>query len=252
MFLALKKYNIKYSCQASINIAKEDKLLRLMKESGRGAIPIGLESISGKNLSHMDKKINIKHDYINAINKIQSYGMLVHGSFILGYDFDSRSSIDELINFIDATNLLMPLINVLTPFPGTRLFSRLEDEGRILHKDWSKYDSKHVVFTPALLTPDELSEEYKRVIRTVYSFDSIYKRLNYYWNINFWDDANKNDSIKIKYRIIFAVRLFTLLFSGNLRRSKFIIKILPKVFDRRVRISALLTLMAYNDYAYSI
>jgi radical SAM superfamily enzyme YgiQ (UPF0313 family) len=251
LFFALKKENLKWSCQASINIAKEDELLGLMKESGCGAMLIGFESVSESNLSRMDKKVNMKHDYINAINKIHSHGILVHGSFILGYDFDSRSSFDELIDLIEDTNLLMPLINVLTPYPGTRLFKRLQDEGRILHKDWSKYDSKHVVFSSALLTPDELSEGYNRVIRRVYSFDSIYKRLKYFWDINFWGDANKNDPIKIQYRVIFAARLFTLLFSRNLQRSRFIIKILPKVFDRRVRISTILTLMAYNNYAYS-
>ena len=251
LFLALKPLNIKWSCQASINIAKEDELLRLMKESGCGTMLIGLESISESNLSYMDKKVNLTHDYINAIKKIQSYGIMVHGSFILGYDFDSSVSFDELIDFIEGNNLLMPLINILTPFPGTRLFKRLEDEGRILSRDWSKYDTKHVVFSPVLMTPDELSEGYKRVIRQVYSFDSIYKRLKYYWDIDFWNDVNRNDPITFKYRIIFAVRLATFLFSSNGKRSKFIIKILPKLFDRRVRISTILALMAYNDYAYS-
>lgn len=251
LFMALKKCNIKYACQASIHISKEDRLLRLMKESGCGAILIGLESVSEKNLSLMDKKCNLKHDYIKAIKKIQSYGLLVHGSFILGYDSDSMSSFDELINFIEETNLLMPLINILTPYPGTRLFRRLEAEGRILHKDWSKYDSKHVVFVPALLTPDELSGGYRRLIRKVYSFDSIYKRLTYFWDMNFWGEANEQDPIKLKYRIMFAVRLVTLLFSGNLRRSKFIMKMLPEIFKKRVRISTVLTLMAYNDYAQS-
>ncbi len=252
LFSALKEYNLNWSCQASINIAREDDLLRLMKESGCGAILIGFESVSKNNLSRMDKGVNQRHDYADAINRIQSHGILVHSSFILGYDFDTHSSFDELIDFIDKTRLLMPLINILTPFPGTKLFRRLEEEGRIIHKDWSRYDAKNVVFSPSLLTPDELLKGYKKVIRAVYSFDSIYEKLKYYWDIDFWRHSNETDPIKLKYRILFAARLCTLLFSpSNAQRSKFILKILPRVFDRRVRISTILTLMAYNDYAYS-
>jgi radical SAM superfamily enzyme YgiQ (UPF0313 family) len=251
LFLALKELNIKWSCQASINIAKDDEILGLMKECGCGAMLIGLESISEKNLSLMNKGVNLKNDYVSAIKKIQSYGILVNGSFILGYDFDTQSSFDELIDFIEEARLLMPLINILTPYPGTRLFQRLEEEGRILHRDWSKYDSKHVVFSPSLLTPEELLEGHKKVIRRIYSFDSIYRRLQYYWDIDFWRPFNEEDPLKFKYRLLFALRLITLLFSSNLERSKFILKILPKVFGRRIRISTVLNLMAYNDYAYS-
>ncbi len=251
LFSELKKYNLNWSCQASINIARDDELLRLMKESGCGAILIGFESVSKNNLSRMDKGVNQRHDYEEAIEKIQSHGILVHSSFILGYDFDTQSSFDELIGFIDKTRLLMPLINILTPFPGTRLFRRLEKEGRIIHRNWSRYDAKNVVFTPSLMTPEELLEGYRKVIRAVYSFDSIYRKLRHYWDIDFWRHSNETDPIKFKYRLLFAARLGTLLFSPNVQRSKFILKILPRIFDRRVRISTILTLMAYNDYAYS-
>ncbi|TAN60807.1 B12-binding domain-containing radical SAM protein [bacterium] len=251
LFLALKQYRLNWSCQASINIAGDDDLLRLMKDSGCGAVLIGFESVSQKNLSLMDKKVNQKLDYIDAIKKIQSYGILVHGSFILGYDFDTETAFDELINFIDESKLLMPLINILTPFPGTKLFSRFDEEGRIIHKDWSKYDAKTVVFKPALMTAEELREGYKRVIEQVYSFDSILKKLNYYWGIDFWKHSNEVDPIKFKYRLLFAARLLTLLFSTKIERSKFILKILPKLFNKRVRVSTILTLMAYNDYAYT-
>lgn len=252
LFAALKPYNLNWSCQASINISREDDILRLMKDSGCGAVLVGLESVSKDNLSSMDKGVNLRYDYMEAINKIQSYGILVHSSFILGYDFDTEQSADELIKFIEEARLLMPLINILTPFPGTRLYKRLEDEGRIIHKDWSKYDARNVVFTPALMTPEKLRELYRKVCRQVYSFEAIYKKLNHYWDIDFWKHSNEVDPIKFKYRLLFALRLCTLLFSSNLERSKFIIKILPKVFQKRVRISTVLTLMAYNDYAYSL
>jgi hypothetical protein len=146
----------------------------------------------------------------------------------------------------------MPLINILTPFPGTELFARLEKDRRILHKNWTKYDTKHVVFLPLKMSPKELLVNYKRIIQTVYSFDSILKKLNYYWEADFWKRSNELDPVKFKYRLLFAFRLSTLLFSRNMPRSKFILKILPHVFKNRVRVSTILSLMAYNDFAYSL
>jgi len=252
LFLALKEHNINWMCQASINISQEDELLGLMRDSGCGAVFIGFESISRENLATMHKEINLRYDYVEAIKKIQSYGLLVHSSFIVGYDFDSPSTFDELIDFIQETKLLAPLINVLTPFPGTELFKRLEKEGRILHKDWSKYDTKHVVFAPPMLSPKVLADGYRRIVRSVYSFESIWEKLSYYWDIDFWKRSNELDPVKFTYRLIFALRLCTLLFSRDMKRSKFIMKILSRVFSKRVRISTILTLMAYNDFAYSL
>ena len=108
LFTALKPHNINWMCQSSINISREDELLALMRDSGCGAIFIGLESISQANLSLMHKEINQRFDYAKAIKKIQSYGMLVHSSFIVGYDHDSEATFRELIDFIADTKLLIP------------------------------------------------------------------------------------------------------------------------------------------------
>ncbi len=252
LFKAITPLNINWMCQASINISQDDELLKLMRKSGCGAIFIGFESISQENLDSMDKGINQRYDYIQAINNIQSHGILVHSSFIVGYDFDSDQTFKELSEFISESRLLMPIINILTPFPGTKLFKRLSDEGKILHKDWSKYDTRHVVFKHPTLSSENLYDGYRNIVRSAYSFDSIFNKLQYYWNIDFWKQSNDLDPVKFKYRLLFAIRLCTLLFSTDLERSKFILRILPYVFKKRVRISTILSLMAYNDFAYSL
>lgn len=249
---ALKPLNINWMCQASINISKEEELLQKMSESGCGAIFIGFETISEKNLSAMDKAINRRFDYKKAIDTIQSYGILVHSSFIVGYENDTPESFDELIHFIEDNNLLIPLINILTPFPGTQLFNRFEKEGRIISKDWQLYDTKHVVFQPENLTTEQLSDGYKKILQSVYSFDAILRKMKHYWDIDFWKRQNREDPVKFKYRFLFAIRLITLLFTTNIKRSQFIVKILPYVFQKRVRISTILALMGYNDFAESL
>ena len=252
LFLALKPHDINWMCQSSVNISREDELLKVMRESGCGAIFIGFESLSQKNLASMRKGINQRYDYLQAIARIQSHGMLVHSSFIVGCDFDTQDTFEDLINFIEEARLLMPLINILTPFPGTELFERFEREGRILHKDWSKYDSKHVVFSPAGMSPDELYEGYRRVVKTVYSFEAILEKLKFYWQIDYWKRSNQLDPVQFKYRLLFAVRLCSMLVSRNKARSKFILKLMPHVFRKRVRISTVLALMAYNDFASTL
>lgn len=252
LFTALKDHNVNWMCQASINISQDSDLLELMAASGCGAIFIGFESLSGNNLDMMNKGVNQRYEYFGAIKKIQSHGILVHSSFILGYDCDTQNTFDELINFIQEANLLMPLINILTPLPGTRLFKRMEEEGRILDYDWSKYDTQHVVFRPARMSPDDLLRGYRKVLRTVYSFDSTLKKLKYYWASDFWRGPNKLDPVKPVFRFLFALRLMTLLISTNTDRSRFILKILPLVFDRRVRVSTILALMNNNDFAFAV
>ncbi len=245
LFKALAPLKLNWSCQTSINVSREDELLRSMKSAGCGAMLIGLESVSKKNLESMDKGINLKYDYIEAIKTIQSRGIMVNGSFIVGYDFDTEESFDELIKFVEDTHMLMPLVNILTPFPGTKLFARFKKEDRLLHENWSLYDTKNVVFKPVLMSPEELFNGYKRVLKSVYSFDSIFKRLSYYWKKDFW---KQSDPISFKYRLLFALRLASFLFTTDFERSRFILKILPKSFDKRVRLSTVITLMAYNDF----
>lgn len=251
LFRALKPYNLNWSCQGSIDVSRDEELLRLMKEAGCGAILVGLESISEKNLAAMGKKVNLRHDYLEAIRTIQSHGIMVHGSFVLGYDFDTTASFGELIAFIDEAGLLTPLINILTPFPGTRLYERFEREGRLLHRDWSRYDGTKVVFRPAGMSEGELLEGFRRVMRQVYSFEAIYRKLDLMWEADFWRRSNETDPIGMKYRLLFAARLGSLLASGNSERRRFIAKVLPRVFEKKVRISTIVTLMAYNDFAYS-
>lgn len=249
---ALKPLQINWMCQASVNIAQQEDLLREMRQSGCGAIFMGFESISSETLGQMHKAINTKHDYPQVLDAIQSHGMLVQASFILGYDSDTTETFDQLTDFVRQHRLFAPVFNLLTPFPGTKLFQRLEAQGRILHRNWDQYDTRHVVFTPAQMSPEELLDGYRRVVRDVYSFESIWERLRHYWQINFWKEHNRLDAVKLKYRLLFALRLCTLLASHNMERSRFITRMLPRVFDPRVRVSSILALMAYNDFAYSL
>ena len=102
------------------------------------------------------------------------------------------------------------------------------------------------------MAPEELLAEYRRIVQAIYSVEAILPRLQYYWDMDFWRRSNELDPVKFRYRLLFAIRLCTLLISRNMDRSKFIVKILPKVLSKRIRVSTIITLMSYNDFAYSL
>lgn len=108
LFEALIPLKINWYCQAAINISKEEKLLKLMKKSGCGSIFVGLETISPNNLVEMDKGVNLKYDYFEAINKIQSHEILVQGSFIIGSDNDDKNPLRSWPCLLRKRNFLCP------------------------------------------------------------------------------------------------------------------------------------------------
>jgi radical SAM superfamily enzyme YgiQ (UPF0313 family) len=185
----LARLDAVYIAQVPISIAQEDELLELLSKSKCRRVIIGFESLSNKNLKEMNKaKCNKTEEYANAIEKIQSTGIEVLGSFIFGCDGDVETVFENTVKFINDTNIASPVLNILTPFPGTRLFERLSKENRILHADWSKYDISHVCFLPNNMSPEVLENGYLWARQQVYSYESIFNRLKYLWNL--WNKNN--------------------------------------------------------------
>ncbi len=185
---------ITYMSQVSIDIAKNDELLRLSAESGCKRVIIGFESIIQDNLKQIKKDKSYRtQEYMESIKRIQSYGIEVEGSFIFGCDFDDESIFERTVNFINESGLSSVVLNILTPYPGTRLYKKLERESRLLHKDWAKYDNSHVCFKPKLMTPKALQNGYTWVRQQIYSYESIFGRLRKLWalwnenNVRLWD-----------------------------------------------------------------
>lgn len=174
---ALIPHKVKWGSQGSITIAKDDELLSLYSKSGGQYIFIGFESLSSENLEDVRKGWNTIENYEKAIKKIHDAGIVIIGSFILGLDHDDKSSFRTTLNFIIKNKIDCVLFNILTPFPGTKLFERLEKEGRIIDRDWSKYHTSSVVIKPLLMTADELQDGYHWIFREFYSYPNMLKRI---------------------------------------------------------------------------
>lgn len=171
LFTALKGLNKKYFCNGNISVlAHDDELLRLSSDAGVLEWAIGFESLSQKSLDLVGKKSNRVDDFARGAKKIHEYGMGVLGNFIFGLDDDHLDIFSKTIQAIDDFELDLSSFTIFTPFPGTKTYTKLEMENRILTKDWSKYDLRHVVFQPKYMTPDELMKGIS------HAYDELYSR----------------------------------------------------------------------------
>lgn len=176
LFHEMRDLNKKFFCEGNVNILAEDEeLLKLAADAGCISWCIGFESVSQETLKNIGKKTNKIENYATAIKKIHNYGMCVKGSFILGFDTDGPNVFETTLEAIRFMELDTVDLNILTPFPGTPIFNQMDHEGRIITKDWSKYNTENVVFLPKQMSPDELYVKWKAAIKEYYSIVKILK-----------------------------------------------------------------------------
>ncbi|HEC87149.1 MAG TPA: DUF4070 domain-containing protein [Thermoplasmatales archaeon] len=125
----------------------------------------------------MGKRTNVVEKYVEVVKKIHDYNMKILGNFIFGFDTDKPDVFDNTLERAYELNLDLAQFAILTPFPGTPLFERLEREGRILTYDWSRYTEADVVFQPKHISPEELIEGTMRCIKEFYYATNIFRRL---------------------------------------------------------------------------
>jgi radical SAM superfamily enzyme YgiQ (UPF0313 family) len=177
LFKAMTSLKLTWGGLATTLIARDDELLRLAHDSGCRGLLIGFESLSAASLKETHKSFNARQDYKTVMQKLHDHSIAVMGCFVFGFDHDDETTFAETVDFVYDTNIDLPRYAILTPFPGTALYKRLEREGRILTKDWTLYDGQHVVYHPKLLSADELAKQTQWAWKQTYRFGSIGKRL---------------------------------------------------------------------------
>lgn len=180
LFRALIPLKIRWSSQVSIDVCQQPELLRLMALSGCQVVMVGLESLDERNLQQMNKRWNLGDgDYALSIRKLQDQGIMVWGSFVLGYDHDTTASFDATAEFALRAKLFLANFNPLVPMPGTALYQRIQAEGRLLFDRWwlaPGYRWGQSVYRPRNMTPEQLSEGCFRARRTFNSYSSMLRR----------------------------------------------------------------------------
>src|SRR5581483_6341853 len=115
---------------------------------------------STANLSQSNKKQNLGKDYREAINRLHSLGIMINGSFVFGLDDDDKTVFDTTVEWAVQNALTTCTFHILTPYPGTRLYQSMEQQGRLLHHNWDLYDTRQVVYKTVGLNADELKRGY--------------------------------------------------------------------------------------------
>jgi radical SAM superfamily enzyme YgiQ (UPF0313 family) len=174
---ALKGLGVRWRCAASIEVADDEELLQRLAESGCESLFIGLESVNADSLNEAHKHQNRVREYERQIAAIHRQGIMLNASFVFGFDHDGPDVFASTLDFAVHNKLGSINFHILTPYPGTGLFKRLETEGRILTYDWSRYDTAHAVFRPARMTPEELDRGYAWIYREFYSWGNILRRV---------------------------------------------------------------------------
>jgi radical SAM superfamily enzyme YgiQ (UPF0313 family) len=177
LFSLLKEFDLRWWGHAPVSVAFDQKLLEGLSQSGCIALNIGFESFSTKNLQTMGKGFNQPSRYAEAVKRIHDQGIGIMGTFIVGLDDDDPGVFQRIIDFCINEKLDWALTFIMSPYPGTDSFKRLEKEGRIFCRDWEKYDSLNAVYQPLLMSPEELEKGMRRIWKEVFSLNSIYKRI---------------------------------------------------------------------------
>lgn len=164
--------------QASIDITRDDELLREMELSGCIGIFLGIESLDEADLKRANKKQNKVAEYARAIEKLHDRGICVMAGFISGFDDQTPDVVRRTADRLDAIGVDVPFLSVLTPFRGTPLYDELIRDGRILgDRDWPFYNGYNVAFLPAKMTPEELRDAHRAQWRSAFSLSSVALRI---------------------------------------------------------------------------
>jgi radical SAM superfamily enzyme YgiQ (UPF0313 family) len=177
LYRAMIPLGMKWVGLATTRIAEDNELLRLAARSGCRGLLIGFESISQDTLEETRKGFHKAQNYAEVVKRLHDHGIGIQGCFVFGFDGDDDSVFERTVAFVDKTRIDLPRYAVMTPFPGTGYFRRLEAQGRLLHKDWSLYDVEHVVFWPRRMSPERLQEGLEWSWRQSYSWKSFFTRL---------------------------------------------------------------------------
>ncbi|MDR3304465.1 MAG: B12-binding domain-containing radical SAM protein, partial [Clostridiales Family XIII bacterium] len=179
LYAELAKLNIRWAGLAGLNAADDEELLELIRRSGCVGLLLGFESFRQADLDAMNKAQNKTARYKEIVSRLHDRRISVLGTFMLGLDGDTKAEIERMPELIAETKIDIPRYAILTPYPGTPLYRGLEAEGRILTRDWSKYDGLHCVFEPKQISARELESAFLTLWKKTYDPGSVLRRLRY-------------------------------------------------------------------------
>ncbi len=173
----MAEMGVRWGSQTSLRFAEDPEMLKLVVRSGCIGLFVGIESVSGP--YSLLAKSSGQSSQADLMKRVRDAGIILETSLIFGFDDHDQSIFEKTLRFVEECCPSVPTFNLLTPYPGTKLFQQYEREGRLLHRDWSRYNHSEVVFQPKLMSPEQLYRGWVEARTEAYSWPSILYRV---WN----------------------------------------------------------------------
>jgi len=162
-----------WQAAGTVNAVLAPHLLERAVDSGLRSLFVGFETLNSTNLLEQRKFQNLRRDYGEAIRRLHDLGVMINGSFVFGMDGDDVSVFERTVEWAIGQGIETATFHILTPYPGTALYSRMAAQKRITIHDWDLYDTRHAVFRPARMSAEQLEAGYHRAYRDFYRWGSI-------------------------------------------------------------------------------
>ncbi len=173
----MAEMGIRWASQTSLRFAEDRELLKLVADSGCVGLFVGIESVTGP-FSKLAKTAG-QTPQGELMKRVRDAGIILETSIIFGFDDHDQSIFEKTLRFVEECAASVPTFNLLTPYPGTGLYQQFEQEGRLLHKDWSRYNHGEVVFRPKLMSPEQLYRGWLETRKAAYTWPAVISRV---WN----------------------------------------------------------------------
>lgn len=171
-----KKHPFSLDTEASINLADDEELMQLMVKAGFDTVFVGIETPNEESLAECGKSQNKNRDMVAAVKKLQNFGLVVQGGFIVGFDNDPLSIFENQINFIQKSGIVTAMVGLLNAPHGTKLYQRLKKENRLIKNFTGNNTDCSMNFTPKMHY-ETLINGYKNILNTIYSPKKYYERV---------------------------------------------------------------------------
>ena len=173
LFDGMRGMNRLFQGAATVDSILRGDLIERAADAGLRSLFVGFETLTPANLRASQKRQNLGRDYSAVTARLHDLGIMINGSFVFGMDEDGDDVFDRTVEWAIENGITTATFHIQTPYPGTRLHARLERQGRILTRNWDLYDTRHVVFQPARLTPAALEGGYRRAYERFYRWSAI-------------------------------------------------------------------------------
>ncbi len=173
LFRELRSRNRVFQGAATVDSILEGDLIERAAEAGLRSVFVGFESLNEANLTQTAKRQNLGRDYARVIERLHDLGIMINGSFVFGLDDDGADVFDRTVDWAIEQGITTSTFHIATPYPGTAYYQKMRHADRMITDDWDLYDTRHVTFTPARMTAQELKAGYDRAYRDFYRWNAI-------------------------------------------------------------------------------